>query len=104
MFNVTVFLFLLYSYDLYDPIILEWRKLLDKFGEEFGLGLAADYFTWAKYLPTRGSRVIKEIFEKMKEFFRNQIKDHGDIPSGRLILFYSILSELSSGSNTISQI
>ena len=63
------------SYELEDPNVTQWMDVNNDVNEKFGLGLAADFFSWAKYIPTSGPRMVKEITEKMFGFLRSQVDE-----------------------------
>ncbi|XP_030835851.1 steroid 17-alpha-hydroxylase/17,20 lyase isoform X2 [Strongylocentrotus purpuratus] len=80
------------SYELEDPKVVQWMDLNDELSETSGLGLAADYFSWAKYLPTSGARMIKKNLEKQFGFLRSQVeetREHYDPEN--INNFYSLL-------------
>nr|XP_054773874.1 cytochrome P450 1A1-like [Lytechinus pictus]XP_054773875.1 cytochrome P450 1A1-like [Lytechinus pictus] len=59
MYNVLTQMCFGTSYELESPVVVKWVKMADEFNEQFGLGLAADFFPWAKYVPSSGPRFIK---------------------------------------------
>ncbi|XP_063968800.1 cytochrome P450 1A1-like isoform X1 [Lytechinus pictus] len=92
MFNVLAQMCFGKSYDLDDPSIAGWMKLNDEFNQQFGLGLAADFFTWAKYVPTSGPRIMKDLTERFFSYTRSQIaesREHYDPEN--INDFYSLL-------------
>ena len=75
-FNWFFFMSLLEcSYELDDPSVTQWMDVNNDANEKFGLGLAADFFSWAKYLPTSGPRMIKEITKTMFDLLRSQVDE-----------------------------
>ncbi|XP_030835852.1 steroid 17-alpha-hydroxylase/17,20 lyase [Strongylocentrotus purpuratus] len=92
MYNVLAQMCFGRSYELEDPKVVQWMDLNDELSETSGLGLAADYFSWAKYLPTSGARMIKKNLEKQFGFLRSQVeetREHYDPEN--INNFYSLL-------------
>ncbi|XP_071505081.1 steroid 17-alpha-hydroxylase/17,20 lyase-like [Diadema antillarum] len=76
MFNVLSQMCFGKSYALHDPKVKEWMQVNDKLNAQFGLGLAADFFSWAKYVPTSGPRRIKEITEEFENIIKTELDQH----------------------------
>ena len=51
----------LFSYSLDDPLPKKIIHMIDKAYKDLGLGLAADFFSWAKYIPTSGAKLFREM-------------------------------------------
>ncbi|XP_072162887.1 steroid 17-alpha-hydroxylase/17,20 lyase-like [Diadema setosum] len=64
------------SYALHDPRVKQWMQLNDEFNNKFGLGLAADFFSWAKCVPTSGLRMIKDFKAGMEKFIKSELAQH----------------------------
>ncbi|XP_072162888.1 steroid 17-alpha-hydroxylase/17,20 lyase-like [Diadema setosum] len=76
MYNVLSQMCFGKSYALHDPNVKEWMQLNDEANTKFGFGLAADFFSWAKYIPTSGPRMIKDITAKMQKFIKSELAQH----------------------------
>ena len=59
-------------------------KVSDEANEGLGLGLAADFFSWAKYIPTGGAKMLKNVMDRWKNIVHNEIKDHAGVSDGIL--------------------
>ncbi|XP_071505079.1 steroid 17-alpha-hydroxylase/17,20 lyase-like [Diadema antillarum] len=76
MYNVLSQMCFGKSYALHDPNVKEWMQLNDEANAEFGLGLAADFFSWAKHVPTSGPRLVKNLTGKLQKFLRVELEQH----------------------------
>ncbi|XP_030835857.1 steroid 17-alpha-hydroxylase/17,20 lyase [Strongylocentrotus purpuratus] len=92
MYNVLAQMCFGRSYELEDPNVVQWMDVNEDLNEQFGLGLAADFFSWAKYVPTGGPRMIKKTMETMFGFLYLQMeetREHYDPEN--INNFYSLL-------------
>ncbi|XP_071505091.1 steroid 17-alpha-hydroxylase/17,20 lyase-like [Diadema antillarum] len=64
------------SYALDDPRVKEWMQMNDEFNSKFGLSLAADYFSWAKYVPSSGPRLMKDLMNDFINFIKSELAQH----------------------------
>ncbi|XP_071486368.1 steroid 17-alpha-hydroxylase/17,20 lyase-like [Diadema antillarum] len=60
----------------HDPRVKEWMQMNDEFNSKFGLGLAADYFSWAKYVPSSGPRLMKDLMNDFINFIKSELAQH----------------------------
>ncbi|XP_030827805.1 steroid 17-alpha-hydroxylase/17,20 lyase [Strongylocentrotus purpuratus] len=92
MYNVLAQMCFGRSYELEDPTVAQWMDTNDDLNEKFGLGLAADMFSWARYIPTSGPRMIKELTEKLWGFLRLQVDEtRENYDPENINNFYSLL-------------
>ncbi|XP_071478388.1 steroid 17-alpha-hydroxylase/17,20 lyase-like [Diadema antillarum] len=61
------------KYELNDPNVTGWMKINEEINEGFGLGLAADFFSWAKYLPTSGPKLLRDTVATFFVFLKEQL-------------------------------
>ncbi|XP_072162879.1 steroid 17-alpha-hydroxylase/17,20 lyase-like [Diadema setosum] len=76
MYNVLSQMCFGKSYALHDPNVEEWMQVNDELNANFGLGLAADYFSWAKYVPTSGPRLMKDLTKDFEKFIKSELAQH----------------------------
>ncbi|XP_071505103.1 cytochrome P450 2F3-like [Diadema antillarum] len=76
MYNVLTQMCFGKSYGLHDPKVKTWMDLNDEANATFGLGLAADFFKWARILPTSGPRLIKRVSDAFKDMIRAEVAEH----------------------------
>ncbi|XP_071486275.1 steroid 17-alpha-hydroxylase/17,20 lyase-like [Diadema antillarum] len=81
------------SYDLHDPNVKDWMRMNDELNANFGLGLAADYFYWAKYFPTSGPRLMKALTVDFEKFVESELAQHKEqsYDPDNISDFYSML-------------
>ena len=64
------------SYELHNPAVVGFMNVVDEVNEEFGLGLAADFFSWARYVPTTGPRMIRRNVDRYMEYLRKELDEY----------------------------
>ena len=60
-FIKSLFFLSLFSYSLDDPLPKKVIHMIDQLYKDLGLGLAADFFSWARHIPTSGARLVREM-------------------------------------------
>ena len=48
--------------------------MIDQAYKDLGLGLAADFFSWAKYIPTSGARTIREMTDNFVAILTSELE------------------------------
>ncbi|XP_041485110.1 cytochrome P450 1A5-like [Lytechinus variegatus] len=75
MYNVLTQMCFGQSKELEDPTIVAWKDMNDDINEGVGLGLAADFFSWARYVPTSGPKMIKDTTDKLLGYLRSMVDE-----------------------------
>ncbi|XP_071486366.1 steroid 17-alpha-hydroxylase/17,20 lyase-like [Diadema antillarum] len=76
MYNVLSQICFGKSYALRDPNVEEWMQVNDELNANFGLGLAADFFSWARYVPTSGPRLVKDLTVGLQKLIKTELEQH----------------------------
>ncbi|XP_041485761.1 steroid 17-alpha-hydroxylase/17,20 lyase-like [Lytechinus variegatus] len=64
------------DYDFLDKNLIAWKENNEKLNQEFGLGVAADFFGWAQYLPTPGVKMVHRMRDELHRFVWEELESH----------------------------
>ncbi|XP_072165344.1 steroid 17-alpha-hydroxylase/17,20 lyase-like [Diadema setosum] len=63
-------------YEFKDPRLEKWREVIERATDQIGYGLAADFFAFARYVPTAGPRLLRESSEEILSIIRPEVENH----------------------------
>ncbi|XP_071504571.1 steroid 17-alpha-hydroxylase/17,20 lyase-like [Diadema antillarum] len=64
------------NYDFMEGKLLEWKENNERLNQEFGMGVAADFFPWARHLPTPGVRMVYRMRDVFHQFVWDELEIH----------------------------
>eukprot|EP00057_Strongylocentrotus_purpuratus_P018739 XP_011673213.1 PREDICTED: steroid 17-alpha-hydroxylase/17,20 lyase [Strongylocentrotus purpuratus] len=64
------------DYDFLDENLIAWKENNEKLNQEFGMGVAADFFGWAQYLPTPGVKMVHRMRDELHRFVWDELDSH----------------------------
>ena len=94
---------MIFSYSLDDDVPKKMIEILDRTYAELGLGLAADFFSWARHIPTSGPKMIKNLKKDIFGLLESELEytkanyDPGRLFGGPCYCLESILAGIQPG-------